>query len=216
MNKKNAPYTPFYFLLFIVAIMFAVGWLLYDSLPQNVPIHWNVKGEIDGWMSKPWGVFLIPLVTLGVAMLFPILSSIDPRKGNYELFRKSWIMIQVTILLFFAYMYFSSLLVVLHPEYEIFPFVMTGIGVLFMLIGNYLGKVRQNYFVGIKTPWTLANEDVWNKTHRLGGWCFVIAGIALILNGIVQWHIVVVSVTAFSLAVAFPLIYSYLIFPKKK
>ena len=191
-----------------------VGLNRADKMPDQVPIHWNVHGEVDGYMSKPWGIYLFLLITLAIAMLFPILSRIDPKKGNYALFRKSWIAIQTVIVVFFAYLYFVSLLVSLKPEYQIIPFVMTGIGVLFMLIGNYLGKVRQNYFVGIRTPWTLANEDVWNKTHRFGGWMFVLAGIMLLFNALFQFHVVAVTVIAIVMAAIVPLVYSYLIFPK--
>jgi len=104
---------------------------------------------------------------LAMIILFRFLPKIDPKKANYEKFGKTWEIIQFTIIGFMTYIYFVSFLVTLHPEYSINSFMLFGLGAMFVLMGNYMGKIKHNFFVGIKTPRTIADEDVWKKTHRL-------------------------------------------------
>lgn len=189
---------------------------MFDKLPDQMPTHWNVAGQVDAYMPKGNAVLLFPAITLVVTLLFPVLTMIDPRKEKYVLFRRPWLILQTVFVLFFAYMYFVSLYLSLNPEILITPFILGGIGVLFIVIGNYLGKVRQNYFVGIKTPWTLDNEEVWNKTQRVGGWAFLFAGIVTLINGFVQWQLVPVMIAVISVAVVVPIAYSYFLYRKLK
>lgn len=214
--KKTFSMPVFVSQLILVALMLGVGLFLYDSLPEQVPSHWNVAGEVDAYMDKGLAVYLFPLITLLIVMLFPILSNIDPRKKKYKAFSRPWHILQMAIVAFFAYMYFVTLYLSLHPEGSIVQFVFVGIGVLFVIIGNYLGKVRQNYFVGIKTPWTLDNEEVWNKTQRMGGWSFLIAGLVILINGFIQWQLVASMVVAIVIAAVWPIIYSYVLYKRIK
>ena len=218
MKEKHMKFSSPVFLLQILIVigMFATGWLLFDQLPEQMPTHWNIAGEVDGYMPKGTAIILFPAITLGIAILFPILSMIDPRKEKYTLFRRPWLILQTVIVIFFAYLYFVSIYLAFNPAVSITPFIFVGIGVLFIVIGNYLGKVRQNYFVGIKTPWTLHSEEVWNKTHRLGSWAFLIAGILILVNGFIQWQLVPVMVAAIIIAAVVPIVYSYILYRKLK
>lgn len=202
--------------LSVAVIMFIVGALLYNNLPEMVPSHWGVSGEIDSYMPKLTHLILFPSITLVLALLFPFLSRIDPRKDKYVLFKKPWIVIQMSIVVFFAYLYFITLYMAFYPSTSIIPFIYGGIGVLFVLLGNYLGKIRQNYFVGIKTPWTLDNEEVWNKTNRFGGWMFLIAGLIIFAEAFIQWNHVAVFIISAAAAALMPIVYSYIIFKKQK
>ena len=116
--------------------------------------------------------------------------------------------------MFFAYLYFVTLYLALNLGKAIEPFIFGGIGVLFILIGNYLGKIRQNYFIGIKTPWTLNNEEVWNKTQRVGGWSFVISGLIIFAEVFLKWQVLPVMIFAVVFASLTPVIYSYVIYRK--
>lgn len=200
--------------LLIVASMITVGLLMFDQMPDMMPTHWNVKGEIDDWTSKTTWVWLFPSITLVLALLFPILSRIDPRKEKYTLFRRPWLILQMVFVVFFAYLYFATMYIALHPEILVTPFILGGIGVLFIVIGNYLGKVRQNYFIGIKTPWTLDNEEVWNRTQRVGGWSFMFAGLIIFTEAFIRWQEVWAIFTAIGIAVIIPVLYSYLLHKK--
>ena len=165
MKKKSMKFSlPVFMLqLAIVLSMIVVAWIFFKDLPDQMPSHWNIQGEVDSYMDKGLFIYLFPGIALLIAFLFPVLSKIDPKKEKYVLFRRAWLIIQTFIVLFFAYLYFVTIYLALNPEVSITPFIFVGIGVLFVVIGNYLGKVRQNYFMGIRTPWTLDNEKVWNN-----------------------------------------------------
>ncbi len=167
-------------------------------------------------MNKTLAVFLFPAIAFALVILFQVISKIDPRKKKYAQFKTAWGMIQTTVIAYFAYLYAVSFYLAMNPDKAIEPFIFVGIGVLLLLIGNYLGKVRQNYFVGIKTPWTLDNERVWNKTNRLAGWLFVGAGIVIILEAIIQLWVAPVIFTVIGIAVVVPIIYSYLLFRQEQ
>ena len=111
---------------------------------------------------------------LGMIVLFWFLPKLDPKKENYEKFGKAWEVFQFAIIGFTAYIHIISLIMAMHPEYSMSPFMFGGLGVFFIILGNFMGKIRRNYFVGIKTPWTIDNEEVWNKTTRLSGWLWVL------------------------------------------
>ena len=116
-------------------------------------------------------------------VLFSFLPKRDPRKKNYPEFFLAWEVIQLLILGFFAYLYAVILYVVLHPEVVITPLILGAMGVMFVIMGLAMRKIKTNYFIGIKTPWTLENEEVRNKTHQLGGWTFGAAGILIFISG---------------------------------
>lgn len=207
--KKPSPL--FIFEILLVISMFAAGFFLYDKLPAQIPSHWNAAGEVDDYIRKEIAVILFPLITLGTAMLFPVLEKIDPRKDNYKLFEKPWIALQAVIVSFFAYIYFVTLYLTFNPEMGADSFVIGGIGLMLTLIGFLMRKFKQNYFVGIRTPWTLHSEKVWNKTHQLAGWTFVTGGLMMFINAFLSWHVIIVTILAVTIAIAPPVVYSYLL-----
>jgi uncharacterized membrane protein len=196
----------------IVTLMFIAGAILYSHLPDMVPSHWNVNNEIDDWLPKNIGTWLMPGVALLVVILFPLLQRIDPKKENYVKFKKAWEIIQLTFVIFFAYMYAVTMYVSLNIDksYLVGRLVIFGVGAIFIILGNYMGKIRHNYFVGLKTPWTLADPEVWQKSQRLSGWMFVTAGLLIILMSLfwIQyiWPIFIVIIVAI---VIVPTFYSY-------
>ncbi len=201
---------------FMLALMIVVGAYFYDKLPDQIPVHWNYAGEIDAYGPKTTHLFMIPAITLVMMILFVLLPKLDPKKDRYEKFADIYEIIQLAILGFMVYMYFITIAAALNPLVDVTFYVLFGVGVMFVLMGNYMGKIRQNYFVGIKTPWTLDNEEVWNKTHRLGGWCFVFSGLIFVLQaftGVVDWWL---FVTAILISVAVPIGYSYWLYKKIK
>lgn len=196
--------------------MIVAGWMLYDQLPETMPVHWNFAGQPDGYGSRDVTVWTFPLITFGLMLLFWALPKIDPKREKYEKFLGVWNLIQTVLVLFFAYMYYISLIAGINPSINVGQWVVGGVGVMFVLMGNYMGKIRQNYFVGIKTPWTLNDEEVWNKTHRFGGWCFVIAGLIFLGSAIVGYFYLPLFVVAIVVAVLLPIVYSYVVSVGKK
>ncbi len=197
-------------LLLVVAMFVAVA-IQYPSLPDPMPTHWNAAGQVNGWMPKFWGAYLPPLLMAGMWLLFLVLPKISPRGFEMEPFLKAWGVLKVTILAVMAYI---GVLVLRAARSggELSPTaIFVALGVLFAVIGNLLGKVTRNFFVGIRTPWTLASEEVWYRTHRLAGKLFVAAGLftaAASLAGLRVWPLV----ASIAVASVVPIVYSYVIY----
>ncbi|MFA5917037.1 MAG: SdpI family protein [Candidatus Gracilibacteria bacterium] len=202
--------------LLIVLLMILIGVYVYPILPDIVPIHWGFDGKPDNMGSKLTNVITFPIIALVLVVLFAFLPKLDPKKENYDKFGKTWEVFQFSIIGLMLYVQIITSFVTLNPEYNISRFMLFGIGTLFVILGNYMGKIRQNYFVGIKLPWTLANEENWNKTHRFGGKMFMLAGVLFILNAIFLWQVVGVFIVCISIMVFSPIVYSYRIFKNMK
>ena len=208
MIKKN------WVLLMITSIIIILpilaGVILWDQLPDRVPTHWNMAGEIDGWSSKPFAVFGMPLIMLAVQWLAVFATSADPKRQNHQgkiLHLVFWI-IPVLCLVLSSLTYSVAMGKVVKIE-VIVPVL---IGLVLVAIGNYLPKCKQNYTIGIKIPWTLNSEANWNKTHRLAGWIWVICGIAIVLGGFFELFWIIVA--ALPIMVLVPLVYSYILHRK--
>ena len=167
----------------ILLIIMAIGaWYFYQNLPEVVPSHWNFAGEIDGYSSRTVAAVAIPLLALGMYALFLILPYFDPKREHYENFGKVYAIFKTAILALLAILYFAANLNGLGYNVPIGTLTPILIGGLFIVIGNYLSKVKSNWFVGIRTPWTLSSEEVWNKTHRVSGKLFMLVGLIFILE----------------------------------
>lgn len=164
--------------LALIAIELTAGLLLWNQLPEQMASHWNVNGEADGFTTKFWGVFLMPLVTLGLFGLFILLPNIDPLKANIEQFRGAFNLFIVLIISFLLYVHAITL--VWNLGYQNFRFssaLLPAFGMLFFFIGYMLKQAKRNFFIGIRTPWTLSSDSVWDKTHQLGGNLFMLIGV---------------------------------------
>lgn len=198
-------------LLFIIVGTLIAGWLIYPHLPEQVASHWNLRGEVDGYASRTWGAFGLPLMTAAIYLLMLLLPSIDPRKQNYQKFAGAYRLFRAVMVLFMTGLYVVVVASALGGQIPVGRVVITGMALLFIVIGNFMGQIRQNYFVGIKTPWTLANEVVWQKTHRLAARLWVGAGliglVAAFAGGTAGAGLLGISLV---LAVVFPIVFSYL------
>lgn len=209
-----------YLLLLLILVSFVPGLLLYEQLPAQMPTHWNVNGQIDQYSSKAVGVLLFPGINFVMYFLFLFLPKLDPKRKNYNLFSGSYTVIRWTIHLFMLILYFITLYSALRlargeGSLDISMLVPAAISVLFIIIGNYMGRFRHNYFIGIRNPWTLANEQVWQKTHRLGGKLFVLAGVlglvGIFFNPMLRFIIFMGGLGALLVIVT---VYSYWLFRK--
>ena len=165
-------------LLLIISAVASVYF--YSRFPEQVPIHWNFEGQVDNWGSRFTGAALIPLVTLGIYLLFLVIPYLDSRKERYSQFRKVYHFFKAYFVFFMTAIFLITGFNVLGANLPISFWVPFLVGVLFILIGNYMGKIKMNWFMGIRTPWTLSSEEVWNKTHRFGGKVFILGGILMI------------------------------------
>jgi uncharacterized membrane protein len=202
-------------LLLIISAMLIVGITVYPKLPEQVPMHWNAAGEIDGYGSPLEGAFGMPLLTLGIFVLLLVVPRIDPRKENYAKFSGVYNIVKAFMVLFMALIYGIILASAFNYPIQVGLVVKFALGLLFIILGNFFGKIRHNYTFGIKTPWTLASETVWNKTHRLAGPLWVAAGIvALIVAFIDHPATFWIFMACLLIATIIPAVYSYLIYKK--
>jgi uncharacterized membrane protein len=170
--------------LVMIALALLAGAVLWNQLPDQMASHWNANDEVDGTMSKFWGVFLIPLVTLGMLALFLVIPNIDPLKANIAQFRESFNLFIVLIVTFMLYIYGLTLAWNLgYQDFKMSAAMLPFMGVLFIAIGFMLRKAKRNFFIGIRTPWTLSSDSVWDKTHQLGSILFMASGAFAIIGG---------------------------------
>lgn len=169
-----------HFLISLVLSLLALtaSLMLYAELPNQLPTHWNFNGEIDSYGHKSWAAFLMPGIMLAISfIIFGALPRLSPRKFEVESFRSTYGLISVLTIALLGYIHGIILWVSLDQTMEVGRVLVGGIMIFFIVMGNYMGKVRRNFWMGIRTPWTLASERVWNETHRIGAWSFVGAGI---------------------------------------
>ena len=197
--------------LLIIASAVVASAVVYPRLPETIPTHWNMDGQPDGWSSRAFGAWITPVILLVMWGLVRVLPAIDPRGANYAKFGGTFEAIIDSLMLFLLGMHIVLLRAGLGHPVQMERIVPFGIGVLLIVIGNLLPRCRPNWFVGIRTPWTLSSDRVWEKTHRIGGRLFVAAGFLIAVAALfwVQW-VHVVLITSILLATAAVLIYSYL------
>ena len=193
------------------------GLLLWNRLPDQMASHWNVNDQVDGYMPKFWGVFLMPLITLGMFLLFLVIPSIDPLKANIAKFRGVFNLFITFTIGFMVYIHALTLLWSLgYTSFGMSKAMLPAMGLLFILIGYLLRQAKRNWFIGIRTPWTLSSDTVWDKTHQLGAALFMASGVLAIIGGFFG------GMTAFWMlfiplmgSTLFLLIYSYVLYQRE-
>lgn len=160
----------------LAAMVFVINLILYPQLPDLIPIHWGLKGEVDGYAPKSVVLFMGPGLVLLMAGLTGLLPRLSPKKFSIKPFEHSFNYVMLLVMAEFAFLHLMSLIAALFPQMDSGRYVVAGICVFLALIGNMMGKIRRNYWMGVKTPWTLASDVVWNNTHRKAAWLFVFFG----------------------------------------
>ena len=194
----------------VILLPILAGVILWNQLPDPMPTHWNAVGEVDGWSSKPFAVFGLPFVLAAAQWLCLLATGADPKKKNHSdkmIHLVLWIIPVMSVVLH-TITYLTALGYGVRME-VVMPVLM---GLIFAIIGNYLPKCKQNYTIGIKIPWTLNNEENWNKTHRFAGWLWTFCGIAIMLTGFLGSFWIFLTIAL--LMVLVPVLYSYLLHRK--
>lgn len=165
----------------IVGAMLLFTLAIWSLLPERIPTHWNLRGEVDGWSPRWPGALLIPGLSLGLWLLLPVLRKVDPRRAHYERFEETFFLLVNVIVLYMAVLHVLAMGAALGWDVDMSRAMMAMLGVTFMAIGNFLPRVRSNWWMGVRTPWTLDSEKVWRETHRLAGWTFVAGGAVAVI-----------------------------------
>jgi uncharacterized membrane protein len=198
----------------LIAIATLVGLVLYAQLPDPMPSHWNAAGEVDGYMSKFWGVWLMPLTTLGFALLLAAVPAIDPLKANIEKFRGLYNTFIIGFVVYMLYVYGLTLAASLGYQFNMTYMLLPVVGLLFIGISFLLEKAKRNFFIGIRTPWTLSSDEVWEKTHKLGAQTFRIGGALVIVSAFLGESGFWLMMIALLVAALVPVVYSYVVFAR--
>jgi uncharacterized membrane protein len=195
--------------LLILAVILA-GMFFWNRLPDQVASHWDANDNVNGTMSKFWGVMLVPLMMIGLTVLFLAIPSIDPLRANIREFLGLFNIFVVVFNVFMAYVH--GLTLAWNLGYTGFRFgsaLIPAMGLLFILLGLGIRKAKRNYFIGIRTPWTLSSDSVWEKTHQLGGWMFAGAGIVSLLGIVFPKAAFILLMVPIAAAGIVPIVYSY-------
>lgn len=199
--------------LFLAVLMYTiVAWII---LPDIIPIHWNWRGEVDGYGSKTFALSLMPGVILLNLVLMVWLPGVSPQRFTIESFRPVFNYIMVLVAGLMGYVQLMIIQGAMHPHLDIGRWLCTGICLFLAASGNMLGKVRRNYWMGVRTPWTLSSDRIWNQTHRFAAVLFVVCGL---VGGFACLVGVPVYIAMFALApaVVAPIVYSYQLFREER
>ena len=198
----------------ILAVSFALSVVTYDAMPDLITTHWNAAGEPDGFMEKGLSVFILPAMSAFLYVLFVAVPRIDPLKENIRKFRIHYDRFVLLMLGFFLYMNVITTALNLGVQLNIGMLMMPAMGVLFYFIGTLLNHVKRNWFIGIRTPWTMSSDKVWYSTHRFGAKMFKTIGVVAVLCSFVpEIGLFAVLAMAIFAAVA-TVVYSYLRYRK--
>lgn len=187
----------------------------YPRLPEKVPSHWNLRGKVDAYMSKFGGTFTAPLIMLGVVVLFLLIPKIDPLKENINKFKGYYYEFVVVFSILMLFMQVHTLLWSIGTKLNINVFIPIITGALFYFAGILLEKAKRNWFIGIRTPWTLSSDAVWEKTHNLGSILFKISGILCLVGFFFQKFEIYFVILPLSFTAVYTVIYSYIAYRKE-
>ncbi len=206
-----------WFGLVIAALAVAISIWAYPSLPPRVATHWDLRGTPDGFSSRAWAVALIPIVIIAMTGLFNVLPKLDPRRENYAKFLSSYWLIANAVIVFVLVAHGMIITTGLGLSVRIDRLMPLGVGLLFVFLGNYLTRVEPNWFIGIRTPWTLSSDTVWRKTHRTAGWLMVLGGLVLasgaFLPGAMLLPLFIVTIVVVAVI---PIVQSYVLWKRER
>lgn len=203
MNKQQA------LSLFFILFSFIVSIYFYEKIGEKVPIHWNENGAVDGYTSKEVGLFLMPVISIVLYALMILLPRIDPLKENVEKFKGMYEWFVLLLIIFFFALHIFTILWALGNELDVRYVVIPGIAVLLYGAGELMQKSKRNWFIGIRTPWTISNDEVWESTNKLGATAFKVYGILLLVSLFAGIKNILIVIVPLILLVIGLIVYSY-------
>ncbi|BCU81116.1 hypothetical protein JIR001_08990 [Polycladomyces abyssicola] len=193
-----------------------ITWMVYPQLPPKMAVHFGISGQPDGYQPKSTFLISQALLLLAIPLLIKYLPVLDPKRENYNKFRRFYEIFRLTITTFLAVMFGLVLAFNLGYHIHMQMAVLLMVGLIWMVIGNFLGQIRFNYFFGIRTPWTLADEEVWRRTHRLAAPLWVVAGVLMLVAAFLPgWLAVGVLVVGIGLTAVIPGVYSLVVYRRR-
>ena len=196
-------------LLLVTAAVIA-SIFYYPQLPESMPTHWNASGEVNGYSNRLWGAWMLPLIMAAVWLILRAVPHIDPRKANYEKFSGMYDALVILILVFMLAMHIVVLMAATGSSIRIDRVAMPMVGAFIAIMGLLIPKAHPNWFVGIRTPWTLTSDLSWERTHRIGGRLFVLLGVLMVASSVIAPETAIWILVAAALSITiFLFAYSY-------
>jgi uncharacterized membrane protein len=208
--------------LVILLLPFCAAILLWDSLPERMPIHWNARGEIDDYAGKPFATLFLPVLNVAMAAIFFLVSAIDPKvlRSQPEVrasFHRIFRIVRVSFTAFISLVALAVIISTVGVPLDIPRTIVIGFALLFGVLGNFMSKIRPNYFVGIRTPWTLESRDVWVRTHRFAARLMVAVSVISVATGLLvpTPALVWIISAVFTLFIVLTFAYSFFIYKQQ-
>ncbi len=201
--------------MILIILSLIIGIYFYPKMPDQIASHWNIQNEVDGYMSRFWGVFLVPIIIIAISALFIFIPKLDPLKKNIVSFQDEFDKFSLIILLFLFYIYLLTLIWNLGIYFSLGKFVIVGVAIIIYYAAILIGKSKRNYFIGIRTPWTLSSDNVWDKTHKLGEKVFKLAAVLMLVSLFIENSFLFILIIIL-IMVFIPIIYSYRFFREEK
>ncbi len=202
--------------LAMIVLGFLVGIFFYDQFPDQVASHWGSGGQVDGYMSKFWGTFLMPVMLTFMLGMFMLIPKIDPLKANVAKFRQHFDNFVILISAFMFYIYLLTVVWNLGTEFNMSRMLMPSFAILFYYIGILLEHAKRNWFIGIRTPWTLSSDKVWDKTHKRGAKLFKAVALLALVGAVFPLYMMQVVVFPMLFIALYLVVYSYFEYQKEK
>ncbi|HEX4562247.1 MAG TPA: SdpI family protein [Gemmatimonadales bacterium] len=206
-----------WFGLVIAGVALAMSVWAYPQLPPTVATHWGLNGTPNGYSSRWWALAIVPMILVLMTAIFNVLPKVDPRRENYAKFFSSYWLIANAVILFLLVAHALVIAAGMGYVVKIDRLMPLGVGLLFVFLGNYLTRVEPNWFVGIRTPWTLSSDTVWRKTHRTGGALMVIGGLILAVSALLPRPMfLVLFVVTIVIVAVIPIVQSYILWKREQ
>ena len=202
--------------IFLIAFALAFSISVFDRLPDQMASHWNTANQVDGYMSRFWGAFLMPIITVGILALFLVIPGIDPLKANIAKFRNYFNAFIALMVAFLVYMHILTVLWNLgYDQFNMSTAMLPALGLIFVFAGIMMRQAKRNFFIGIRTPWTLSSDYVWEKTHKIGSTLFIASGILALLGAIFADYAIWFILVPVLGTTLFLFIYSYVLYQQE-
>jgi immunity protein, SdpI family len=196
----------------VIAAMWLASAVSWSRAPERLPVHWNLHGEVDRWGGRVEALLVLPLIVVPLYLLLTFLPRLDPGRANYERFAGAYRLLRVAVLLFLGVLHAQTLAPIYGVKSDAARVGALASGLLVLLLGGVMGKLRPNWFVGIRTPWTLSSKLSWMRTHRLGGWLFLGTGLVVTVLALVAPRSALAALMIGLLgSAAITIVYSYLV-----
>jgi len=208
--------TTIFVTIFLIAFAATFSVSVFDRLPDQMASHWNTTNQVDGYLSRFWGAFLMPIMSIGILALFLVIPGIDPLKANIAQFREYFNTFITLIVSFMVYMHILTMLWNLgYDQFNMGTAMLPALGLLFVFAGIMMRKAKRNFFIGIRTPWTLSSDRVWDETHRLGSTLFIVSGILAFLGAFFEAYAIWLILVPILGSTIFLLVYSYVLYQRE-